>query len=456
MPFRHAARACNIESAFRRWNSDTGLSFPMVASLACLQFPNYTITKLLNPLMNAVLIVDKPPGLTSHDVVNRVRRILAQRSVGHLGTLDPMATGVLPLVAGSFTRLAQFYTSAEKTYEGTIRFGFATDTYDAEGEPLGVPQPVILKAAEIEVLALDFRGVIEQMPPPFSAKKIHGIPAYKLARKHKDVTLSPVKVEIKEFAILGVDADRARFRARVASGTYMRSVAHDMGQRLGCGAHLESLRRTAVAEFTAEDAHTLEEFAAAAGKNSPILTGHDAPSREAAEQSQSHPRPPDRVQNCHSEPARSGGEEPALPNGSAAASEGPSVSTPANMGDLAGPGATGDNSPAFQRRVSVRIIEPRPGGTAETLDDLFVHPRRLLPHLPCVTADEASAARIRSGRTVNLPELSRARQVKVFYGQRELIAIATRVAGTLFHPGIVFCGADTPVRQDSNSAIERR
>jgi tRNA pseudouridine55 synthase len=301
--------------------------------------------------MNGVLIIDKPAGLTSHDVVNRARRILRERSVGHLGTLDPMATGVLPLVTGSLTRLAQFYTHSEKVYEGTIRFGFSTDTYDAEGEPTRTQQSVILHAPDVESLATRFRGVIEQIPPPFSAKKIHGVPAYKLARKQKEVVLKPVQVEIKEFEILSVEADRVRFRARVASGTYMRSVAHDMGQRLGCGAHLESLRRAAVAEFKIENAHTLEQLAAAAG-NSPL-------------------------------------------------------------------------------------------GMPETLDDFFVHPRTLLPQFPSVTADEASAARIRSGRTVNLPELSRAKQVKVFYGQRELLAIATRVAGTLFHPKIVLCGAET-------------
>src|SRR5215469_14731104 len=126
----------------------------------------------LNLLMNGVLIIDKPAGLTSHDVVNRVRRLLNQRSVGHLGTLDPMATGVLPLVIGNFTRLAQFYTHAEKVYEGTIRFGFSTDTYDAEGEPTSAPQTVILHAPAVETLAARFRGVIEQIPPPFSAKKI--------------------------------------------------------------------------------------------------------------------------------------------------------------------------------------------------------------------------------------------------------------------------------------------
>jgi len=334
--------------------------------------------------MNGVLIVDKPAGLTSHDVVNRVRRILQQRAVGHLGTLDPMATGVLPLVTGSLTRLAQFYTSAEKIYEGTVRFGFSTDTYDAEGEPVGVPQQVVLRAGDVEALAVNFRGTIEQMPPPFSAKKIHGVPAYKLARKHKEVVLQPVKVEIKEFEILGVEGDRARFRARVASGTYMRSVAHDMGQRLGCGAHLESLRRTAVAEFSLDDAHTLDELARAAANSS----------------------------------SRRGSS----------------------------PEGTRDHSPPVLLASEPQLDHPRPGGTLETLDDFFFHPRKLLPQFPSVTADEPTAARIRSGRPVNLPELSRARQVKVFCGQRELIAIATRVAGTLFHPGIVLCGADTPVR----------
>jgi len=310
--------------------------------------------------MNGVLIIDKPAGLTSHDVVNRVRRILGERSVGHLGTLDPMATGVLPLVIGNLTRLAQFYMHAEKVYEGTIRFGFATDTYDAEGEAAGPPQPVNLNMEQVSALAARFRGVIEQTPPPFSAKKIQGVPAYKLARKHKEVVLKPVQVEVKEFEILAVEVDRATFRARVASGTYMRSIAHEMGQIMGCGAHLEALRRTAVAEFNLDDAHTLEQLAEAVRINSP----------------------------CNS----------------------------------------GNRSTAS------------PEGTPETLQDLFVHPRKLLPEMPSVTADELSAARIRAGRTVNLPELSRARQVKVFEGQRELLAIATRIAGTLFHPKIVLCG----------------
>lgn len=303
--------------------------------------------------MNGVLIIDKPPGFTSHDVVNRVRRILQQRSVGHLGTLDPLATGVLPLVIGNLTRLAQFYTTSEKSYEGVIRFGFATDTYDAEGEPATPAQAVTLSLDQVAALAATFRGVIEQMPPPFSAKKIHGVPAYKLARKKKEVVLQPVQVEIKEFEIIALEGERARFRARVASGTYMRSVAHEMGQKLGCGAHLESLRRTAVAEFTIENAHTLEEL-----------------------------------------------QEAAHPN-------------------------------AQEKKIHADESNPT------LLETFFVHPRLLLPQFPSVTADEANTARIRAGRPVNLPEFSRARQVKIFSSQRDLIAIAARVAGTLFHPRIV-------------------
>ena len=206
--------------------------------------------------MNAVFIIDKPTGLTSHDVVNRARRILGQRSVGHLGTLDPSATGVLPVVVGSFTRLAQFYMHSEKTYEGTICFGFSTDTYDADGSPTSDPRPTILDPDKIRTLAAEFQGTLEQLPPPFSAKKIAGVPAYKFARKQQTVTLKPVQVRIEEFTILEVAADRATFRAHVGSGTYMRSIAHDMGQRLGCGAHLAGLRRTGLAEFRIEDAHT--------------------------------------------------------------------------------------------------------------------------------------------------------------------------------------------------------
>ena len=291
--------------------------------------------------MNAALIVDKPAGLTSHDVVARVRRLLGERAVGHMGTLDPMATGVLPLVLGNMTRLAQFYLGSEKSYEGTIRLGFSTDTYDAEGEPTSTECECSLSIEQVRALASKFVGCIEQMPPPFSAKKIHGVPAYKLARKKKEVPLKPVTVEIRELEILDFENNCARFHARVASGTYLRSVAHDFGQAAGCGAHLQSLRRTTVAEFTLADACTLER------------------------------------------------------------------------------------------------IEQAASASEEERDALFVHPRKLLPGFPSVTASDEVAARIRHGQAVNLPEFSGAREVKVFQGQKNLIAIATRIAGTLFHPKIV-------------------
>ena len=289
--------------------------------------------------MNGVLVVDKPSGLTSHDVVSRVRRLVGERSVGHLGTLDPMATGVLPLVLGRMTRLAQFYTGAEKQYEGVVRLGFATDTYDATGEPASPPQAVNLTPQQIEDAAARFRGFMDQVPPPFSAKKIAGVPAYKLARKNKEVELKPVKVEVRELTILGIDGERVQFRARVSAGTYLRSIAHELGAALGVGGHLELLRRTASGEFRIEDAHTLEQLEAA------------APSGE--------------------------------------------------------------------------------------LDRLLVHVRRILPEFPSVTANEQQVARIMTGQSANLPEMSRARLVKVFRGQAELICIAQRVAGTLFHPKIV-------------------
>src|SRR4051812_11873026 len=152
--------------------------------------------------MNGVLVIDKPAGLTSHDVVYRVRKIVGERSVGHLGTLDPMATGVLPLVLGNMTRLAQFYLKSDKRYEGTIRLGLATDTYDAEGEPVGPPQPVNVTVDRLREMAKRFTGKIQQTPPPFSAKKIAGVPAYKLARKNKEVDLAGVEVEVREFEIV--------------------------------------------------------------------------------------------------------------------------------------------------------------------------------------------------------------------------------------------------------------
>ncbi|MGZ4842234.1 MAG: tRNA pseudouridine(55) synthase TruB [Candidatus Angelobacter sp.] len=292
--------------------------------------------------MDAVLIVDKPAGMTSHDVVARVRRITGEKSVGHLGTLDPMATGVLPLVLGRFTRLAQFYNEADKRYEGVIRFGWATDTYDAEGQPAGPEQPVSLSLEQVQAAAAEFVGEIAQYPPPFSAKKIAGIPAHRLARRGQPVELKPKQVEIRELEFYDCDGQTVRFSAWVSSGTYLRSLAHDLGKKLGPGGHLAALKRTAVREFTIDEAHSLEQL----------------------------------------EQARA----------------------------------------------------------ANTLDELFLHPRLVLPEFPAVVASPESAARIRHGGAVNLPEFSKAATVRVFAGQRELLAIARRVAGTLFQPKVVLQG----------------
>jgi tRNA pseudouridine55 synthase len=292
--------------------------------------------------VDAVLIVDKPAGMTSHDVVARVRRIVGEKSVGHLGTLDPMATGVLPLVLGRFTRLAQFYNDADKRYEGTIRFGWATDTYDAEGQPAGPKQSADFTLQQVQDAALEFIGEISQYPPPFSAKKIAGIPAHRLARKGQPVELKPKRVEIKELELYECDGVTVCFRAWVSSGTYLRSLAHDLGKKLGPGGHLAALKRTAVREFTTDEAHSLEEL--------------------------------ERAQ------------------------------------------------------------------AANRLDELFLHPRLVLPEFPAVVASPESAARIRHGGAVNLPEFSKAAIVRVFAGQRELLAIARRVAGTLFQPKVVLQG----------------
>ncbi|MGA2276447.1 MAG: tRNA pseudouridine(55) synthase TruB [Terracidiphilus sp.] len=217
--------------------------------------------------MNGLLIIDKPAGMTSHDVVSRLRKITAEKSIGHLGTLDPMATGVLPLLMGKFTRLAQYFSSAEKSYTGSIRFGFATDTYDAEGEPAGPdcwPQgPISLDS--IRSAASRFHGEMLQTPPDFSAKKIAGTPAYKLARAGKPVELKAVPINILRFEILSLDGAEAGFTMTISAGGYVRSVAHELGQELGCGAHLSRLRRTQAGAFTLNDAHTLDELFPLAG-----------------------------------------------------------------------------------------------------------------------------------------------------------------------------------------------
>jgi tRNA pseudouridine55 synthase len=315
--------------------------------------------------VDGVLIINKAAGMTSHDAVAAVRRITGEKSVGHLGTLDPMATGVLPLVLGRFTRLAQFYNEADKRYEGAIRFGWKTDTYDAEGTQVGPQERVGFSLEELREAAKRFIGHIEQLPPPFSAKKIAGVPAYRLARKGQPVELKPKQVEIKELEIISFDGDFARFTAWVSSGTYLRSLAHDLGQLLGTGGHLAELQRTAVREFTIAEAHSLDQ-----------IEGTVKPAGAAFS---------------------------ASPSGEMQTQE----------------------DPMSDNEYYVR------------LNKLFLHPRLVLPEFPAVTASPESAAKIRHGGAVNLPEFSKAGTVRVFSGQRDLLAIARRVAGTLFQPKVV-------------------
>lgn len=256
-----------------------------------------------------------------------------------------MATGVLPLLLGKYTRLAQFYNAPwgahEKAYTGTIRFGFATDTYDAEGKQVGEAVRPDLNLHTVRAAAEPFRGELDQMPPPVSAKKVGGKPAYKITRAGGTPELKRAQVTVAEFVIEGLEGDVAAFRMRVSAGGYVRAVAHELGQALGCGAHLASLRRTTSGPFTLKDALTLDEVEALA--------------------------------------------------------------------------ASGD----------------------EDLEAWLPHPRTILPEIPAVTADEQTIGRMRNGMQVNLPEFGAASVVKVFAGQRELVGIARRVAGTLFQPFVV-------------------
>ena len=288
--------------------------------------------------MNGLLVIDKPAGITSHDVVSIVRRATGERSVGHLGTLDPMATGVLPLLLGKYTRLAQFFGAAEKQYEGSIRFGYATDSFDADGEPVAAPQPLTQSLDQLRDLATRFHGELDQTPPIFSAKKINGVPAYKLARAGKEAPVKPARITIHEFSLAGLADETAAFTMHVSSGGYVRSVAQELGALAGCGAHLASLRRTAAGPFTLAEAITVGEL----------------------------------------------------------------------------------------KSITPEAIEAR-----------TIHPRLLLPEMPSVTVDEQVAGRIRNGMQANVPEFSRAPIVKLFTAQRDLLAVAKRVAGTLMQPTVV-------------------
>jgi tRNA pseudouridine55 synthase len=209
---------------------------------------------------DGILLVDKKTGITSHDVVDKVRRRASVKKAGHTGTLDPLATGLLILCIGKATRLQAYLMGMEKTYEGTMQFGWATDSYDAAGEPAGEAKEANVEHIDFAPLLEKFRGTIEQMPPAFSAKKIDGVRAYEMARKGQEVKLTPKQVTIYDFDILGVQGSTVRFRVRSSAGTYVRSLAHDLGIAAGIPAHLKDLRRTAIGNFRVETALPFESL----------------------------------------------------------------------------------------------------------------------------------------------------------------------------------------------------
>jgi tRNA pseudouridine55 synthase len=224
--------------------------------------------------MNGLLVLDKPSGITSHDVVAIVRRATGEKSIGHLGTLDPMATGVLPLLLGKYTRLAQFFGQAEKHYTGHIRFGFATDSFDFDGIPSSDVQALTHSLEELRALSKKFHGEIDQLPPIFSAKKINGVPAHKLARAGAEVPVKPARITIHNFELTSLENDTATFTMSVSAGGYVRSVAHELGQLAGCGAHLSSLRRTQAGAFALEQAITIDRLKTASVAELEALLPH--------------------------------------------------------------------------------------------------------------------------------------------------------------------------------------
>ncbi len=208
-------------------------------------------------MISGIVVIDKAEGVTSHDVVNRVRLKFKGTKVGHLGTLDPMATGVLPICLGKATRIAQFLEGSPKEYTGEMHLGYATTTYDRMGDPASEPLTYGGTRDEFEMQVRAFVGEIEQVPPSFSAKKIGGVPSYKFARRGRPIATPAVTVTIHEFSITDFNPPTVGFRVVCAPGTYVRSLAHDLGQVLGCGAHLTSLRRTRSGRFYEHQATAL-------------------------------------------------------------------------------------------------------------------------------------------------------------------------------------------------------
>ena len=210
--------------------------------------------------LEGILLIDKPSGLTSHDVVDRVRRKLKMKRIGHAGTLDPMATGLLIILVGKATKLSQYLMSLDKAYEGTVTLGVATNTYDAEGEVMTTLPVPELNRSDIENALASFVGDQYQTPPMFSAVKIDGQPLYKMARKGKEIEREPRFIRISRFEVERFESPEFDFSLDCTKGTYVRSLANDIGDKLGCGAHLSALRRTASDRFHIKDAIELESF----------------------------------------------------------------------------------------------------------------------------------------------------------------------------------------------------
>jgi tRNA pseudouridine55 synthase len=204
--------------------------------------------------VDGVVIIDKPSGWTSHDVVAKIRNLTKVKKVGHTGTLDPFATGVLPLTLGRATRLTNYFLACDKVYRGVIRFGFATDTFDVDGEPMGEDTQPQLDSGRLEEIFSRYQGIIRQTVPPYSAKKLHGRPLYSYARKGIELGETTKEVNIKGLRLMGVNNSEAEFELACTAGTYARSLAHDIGREYGCGAHLLRLRRTRSGEFPIESA----------------------------------------------------------------------------------------------------------------------------------------------------------------------------------------------------------
>lgn len=209
-----------------------------------------------------LLLIDKPTGPTSHDIVNSVRRQLQMKRVGHAGTLDPMATGLLIMLIGKATKVSQYLMSLDKTYQGTLQLGQTTDSHDRDGKITATRDVPELTKEEVLAYMKEFVGDQYQIPPMFSAKKIHGVPLYKLARKGKVVEREPRFIRVSSFELLELNLPQISFIIRSSKGTYVRTIAHDLGEKIGCGAHLSNLRRTAIDHFKVDDAVTLDAFTA--------------------------------------------------------------------------------------------------------------------------------------------------------------------------------------------------